>query len=55
MAKVMAAAVQASPVFLDRDATVRKAAALIEKAAGAGAELIAFAEAFVPTYPDWVW
>ncbi|MBA3655164.1 MAG: carbon-nitrogen hydrolase family protein [Actinobacteria bacterium] len=55
MAKVMAAAVQASPVFLDRDATVGKAAALIEKAAGAGAELIAFAEAFVPTYPDWVW
>jgi nitrilase len=55
MAKVMAAAVQASPVFLDRDATVDKAVALIDKAAGAGAQLVAFAETFIPTYPDWVW
>src|SRR3712207_3176522 len=55
MSKVVAAAVQASPVFLNRDATVEKAAALIDKAASAGAGLIAFAEAFVPTYPDWVW
>src|SRR5207302_9552327 len=52
---VMVAAVQASPVFLDREATIDKAAALIEKASGAGAKLVAFAEAFVPTYPDWVW
>ena len=55
MTKVTAAAVQASPVFLDRDATVAKACALIDKAAAAGAKLIAFAETFVPTYPDWVW
>jgi nitrilase len=55
MDKVIAAAVQAAPVFLDRDATVDKAAALIDKAARAGAQLVAFAEAFVPTYPDWVW
>ena len=52
---VKAAAVQSSPVFLDRDATVDKACALIDKAAGEGAGLIVFPETFVPTYPDWVW
>ena len=55
MEKVIAAAVQSAPVFLDRDATVNKACGLIEKAAADGAGLIAFPETFVPTYPDWVW
>ena len=49
------AAVQAAPVFLDLDATVSKACRLIEEAAGEGAKLIAFPEAFVPAYPFWVW
>jgi nitrilase len=52
---VTAAAVQASPVFLDRDATVDKAVGLIAEAADNGAGLIVFPETFVPTYPDWVW
>jgi nitrilase len=49
------AAVQAEPVFLDRDATVNKALALIEAAAVNGAQLIVFPEAFVPGYPVWLW
>jgi nitrilase len=55
MEPVRAAAVQAAPVFLDREATVAKACLLTEKAAAEGAGLIVFPETFVPTYPDWVW
>ena len=52
---VKVAAVQAAPVLLDRDATITKVVALAEKAAAEGARLVAFPEAFVPGYPDWVW
>lgn len=49
------AAVQAASVFLDRDATVERVVALVEKAAANGARLVVLPEAFVPGYPDWVW
>jgi nitrilase len=55
MDQTIAAAVQATPVFLDRDATVEKVARLTKEAASNGARIIVFPETFVPTYPDWVW
>ena len=39
----------------DREATANKACALVKQAAAGGAQLVAFPEAFIPTYPDWVW
>src|SRR4030065_1924127 len=54
-AKFKIAAIQASPVFLDREATVEKACRLIIEAGGQDARLIVFPESFIPTYPDWVW
>ena len=53
--KFKAAAVQASPVFLNRDATIDKACQLILEAGRNGASLVAFPEVFVPGYPYWVW
>src|SRR5207244_2396081 len=55
MQKVTAAAIQATPVFLDREATVDKAVRLIREAGSNGAGLMVFPETFIPTYPDWVW
>jgi hypothetical protein len=55
MRKVTAAAVQATPVFLDRDATIERSEKLIHEAATNGAGLMVFPETFIPGYPDWVW
>jgi aliphatic nitrilase len=42
-----------APVYLDAQATVEKAVSLMTEAAGAGAQLIAFPESFVPGFPVW--
>ncbi|MFC2172186.1 carbon-nitrogen hydrolase family protein [Acidobacteriota bacterium] len=49
------AAIQACPVFMDREATVEKACELIGEAGKEDAALAVFPEAFVPGYPLWVW
>jgi nitrilase len=48
------AAVQAAYVLMDREATTDKVVELIGKAAGEGAALIVFPEAFVPGTPIWI-
>jgi aliphatic nitrilase len=50
-----AAAVQASPVYLNPSATADKAASLVREAAANGAKLVAFPEVFIPGYPYWNW
>ena len=51
--KLKAAAVQAAPVLLDREATVAKACRLIEEAGDAGAQVIGFPECYIPGHPYW--
>jgi nitrilase len=52
---VRVAAVQATPVILDADATVKKASGLLAEAADGGARLAVLPETFVPLYPSHFW
>jgi len=49
--KVKVAVVQASPVFMDKKQTVKKACRLIKEAGKNGAELVVFSETIIPGYP----
>src|SRR5687768_7563851 len=52
---VRVAAIQATPVILDAEASVAKAAGLLGEAADAGAELAVLPECFVSVYPSNSW
>ena len=52
---VTVACVQAEPVILDRERTLDKLASLAAEAAGAGARVLVFPEAFIPAYPSSAW
>jgi nitrilase len=53
--RVKVACVQAEPAILDLEATLERVAVLSAEAAGAGAALAVFPEAFVPAYPSSRW
>jgi nitrilase len=52
---VKVAAIQATPVMLDREATLAKAVGLLGDAAAQGVELAVLPEAFVSVYPGNAW
>jgi predicted amidohydrolase len=52
---VRVAAIQATPVILDAEASVTKVVTLLGEAAGQGAELAVLPETFVPLYPSNRW
>jgi nitrilase len=51
--EVIAAAAHAAPVWMDTEAIVGKAIALMTEAAGRGAPFIVFPESFIPDFPIW--
>jgi predicted amidohydrolase len=52
---IRVAAIQATPVILDAQATVDKTVRLLNEAADDGVQLAVLPETFVPIYPSWAW
>ena len=53
--KFRVTAVQATPAYLDREATSDIVVDEIARAGADGTDLVVFPESFVPGYPDWLW
>lgn len=51
--KLRVAAIQAAPVFLNREESTYKACKLIREAGTSGAKFIVFPEGFIPSHPIW--
>lgn len=51
--KFRVAAVQAAPIFLDCNATIKKLEELVAKVKESGADLVVFGESFIPAFPVW--
>lgn len=49
--RLLAAAVHAAPVYMDKAATTAKVVKIIEDAGEQGIKLLAFPETFIPGYP----
>jgi nitrilase len=52
---VKVAICQKPPVLLDLKATMERALQTLDEAAGEGAQLVVFPEAYLPGYPTWMW
>jgi predicted amidohydrolase len=52
--KITVGVIQASPIFMNLEASLAKALALIEQAASKGAQLVTFGETWLAGYPAWL-
>ncbi len=52
--RIRIAAVHYAPVWLDRDASIEKACAIVRDAGRQGIRLLVFPEVFVPGFPYWI-
>jgi len=49
------AIIQESPCVLDKENTIKEAVKIINEVSKQGAELVIFPEAYIPSYPAWIW
>ena len=52
--KLIVGIVQASPIFMNLEASLAKAVSLVEQAANKGAQIVAFGETWLAGYPAWL-